>query len=431
MTLYSPQLLFGKAAQPSDLLYHLPFLDRARAEREHAHDMDSRVALAGYLVARLADRWLDRAEGAEELEGVTWQMHSTRKYVGELRANCPEVAHLDGILDAMGDAPSRRDAAVRLGLSAYAYYLEQEGRLEEGLDVLGLAARAAGDVVPADYVRFALTAARLNRLLARWDDALRAYSEGETAAAVAGDPSATLTARLGRANVARGRGDLPSALTQVQAVLADALTAGLRDVISNAYLDLGLVYEKQNRPLEGLQAVYQAFRHTEDEVQRTRVLGDLGVKLHQVGACAAARLAFTLALQGNASFAVAMNARIELMDLEGSAGNRLGFERYRRAVESEAARLLPSMSVDFQYKLGVCLARFGQSPQAQAAWAEGMRLAEQHGLNEWYFRIHRTAQDFELQQSVPEVAAEPTEAEFAPVVAEMERGLKEYSVLSA
>ena len=35
-------------------------------------------------------------------------------------------------------------ASLRLSLMAYAYFLEHEGRLEEGLEVLGLAVRTHG-----------------------------------------------------------------------------------------------------------------------------------------------------------------------------------------------------------------------------------------------------------------------------------------------
>jgi tetratricopeptide (TPR) repeat protein len=201
-------------------------------------------------------------------------------------------------------------------------------------------------------------------------------------------------------------------------------------VISNAYLDLGAVFDRQNQPTEAVKAIYQAFRHTEDAMQRMRVLGDLGVKLRDLGATTAARVAFNIVLESDASFTVATNARIEMMEIEAGEGNRFGFERYRRVLDGQMVRMPPSMSVDFHYKLGVCYARFGQPVQARRIWADAMQLAEMHQLNEWFFRIQRVAQEFEIQQTIVEVHPVPTEADFAPVVAEMERGLREYSVLT-
>ena len=63
-------------------------------------------------------------------------------------------------------------AGLRLSLMAYAYFLEHEGRLEEALEVLALAVRTHGPEVPAgDFAASALFAGRLNRLLARWNEA--------------------------------------------------------------------------------------------------------------------------------------------------------------------------------------------------------------------------------------------------------------------
>ena len=50
-----------------------------------------------------------------------------------------------------------------------------------------------------------------------------------------------------------------------------------------AYADLGAVYASQGHGVEAVQANYQAFVHSEDALQRMRVLGDLGICLSSSG----------------------------------------------------------------------------------------------------------------------------------------------------
>jgi hypothetical protein len=107
------------------------------------------------------------------------------------------------------------------------------------------------------------------------------------------------------------------------------------------------------------------------------------------------------------------------MDLESSAGNRVAFERYRGAAEEYGKRMSPRMLVDYQYKLGVGLARFGQTGRARTLLTAALELAERHKLNAWYFNVEEA-----LRELNPREVSDLSEA---PVVREMEVGLREYA----
>ena len=86
-----------------------------------------------------------------------------------------------------------RSPPLRTGLTAFAYFLEHEGRLAEALEVLSLAARShGGRMAPGDFTAVALFAGRLNRLQARWEAANHAYEAAEEAALATGDTNAAL-----------------------------------------------------------------------------------------------------------------------------------------------------------------------------------------------------------------------------------------------
>lgn len=371
------------------MLSHAPFLERARAEHEREREGSARLALGAYLVTRLVDRLLERDKDGGAQDGLLWQLDAVRRHLRELPPDAPESAHLHGIADAVPVGP-QAFSSLRLSLMAYAYFLEHEGRLEEALEVLALAVRTHGsDVPPADFAASALFAGRLNRLLARWNEASSCYMSAESAAERASDRVLTLRARLGRGAVLRGQGNLPMARSVVEVVIEAARAAGLRDVESMALMDLGSVCSIEGRRVESVQANYEAFRITEDALQRMRILGDLGVGLKEIGAPAAARVAFEIVVGARTSFLVRTNAVLELMELESGAGDRMAFERRRAEAEKVEGRMPPSMLADFHYKAGVGLARFGQLGRARQLLKAGQELAETHRLNAWYFRFER------------------------------------------
>ncbi|HET6580143.1 MAG TPA: hypothetical protein VFG66_17610 [Gemmatimonadales bacterium] len=373
------------------------------------------------------DRLLTKGDDVEAQEGLLWQLDAVRRHLRELPTDSPESAHLHGVTDAV-IVGSRPFAGLRLSLMAYAYFLEHEGRLEEALEILSLGVRThGGEVPPGDFAAAALFTGRLNRLLARWTEATNAYLAAEAAAEREGDRVVALRARLGRSGVLRGQGNLPLARTTVEGIIEAAAAAGLRDVQAMALTDLGAVHALEGCRVEALEANYRAFLLTEDELQRMRVLGDLGIGLREIGAIDSARVAFEIVVAAHTSFLVHTNALLELMELESNARNRIAFERRRAAAEKVRDRMPPSMLVDLHYKAGVGLARFGQFSRARQLLVTGMELAETHHLNAWYFRLDTVLADLtdcELPEPGPAWTPEP---EALPAVQEVAVGLREYA----
>jgi hypothetical protein len=162
-----------------------------------------------------------------------------------------------------------------------------------------------------------------------------------------------------------------------------------------------------------------------------RILGDLGYGLNECGYYDAARLALEIVADSKASYLVKVNAILELMQLESAVGNRVAFERRRQQVKQFSARMTPSMQVDYCYKTAVGLARFEQVDLAVSRAREALSLAEQHGLNEWYFRIERMLDGLQRDAASASEIEAPAEADATPAVLQMESGLREYASLAA
>jgi tetratricopeptide (TPR) repeat protein len=425
--LYTPQRLFGEVESSSDILNHEPFLERARLQREQERDESARLALGAYVVARLINKLVTMGAGPEDLDGFRWQLEAVRRHIHDLPAEAPETAHLDGIASAVS-AEGGTSPGLWMTLSAYAYFLEHEGRLDESLEILNLATRVQGqEISSVDFAAYALFAARLNRQLARWDTATACYSAAEEAARSSGDDVSALRGRLGQGAVHRGRGNLPLAREIAEGVVREASRLNLPEVQALGYADLGVVCSLQGLQLEELEANYRAFRLTPDAHQRMRSLGDLGTGLCRIGAFQAARLAFEIVINSNTSFLVRSNALLELMDLESTVGNRVSFERCRGMIEQNVGRLPPSIATDYQFKLGTGFMRFEQMTRARSALLAGLQLAESHKLNTYYFRIEQALTQLAEPRQEP-VAAVTSELSEAPAILDMEMGLREYAL---
>ena len=424
--MYTPQRLFGEVGSSSDILTHEPFLERARLQREQERDGSARLALGAYVVARLVDKLLTLERDDEGRDGFQWQLEAVRRHVNDLPADAPETAHLAGVVAAvpLEGAPH---PGLWKSLTAYAYFLENEGRLEEALEMLGLAARAQGSPTPpADFVGYALSAGRLNRELAKWDAAIACYDAGEQAALQTGDLVAAFRGRLGRGAVHRGQGNYPLARAAAEEVARRAGELQLPDAQAMACADLGVIYSLQGFKLEALEAHYQAFSLSTDPMQQMRTLSDLAIGLCEIGAYDAARLALQIVINSGSKLLVRVNALLELMDLESTVGNRVAFERCRARAEDHRSRMSPSMCVDYQFKLGTGLARFGQKARARASLSEALALAEQHRLNAWYFKVEQALAELAKQQDETPRRDSSKLCE-TPAVRRMEVGLREYA----
>ena len=338
-----------------------------------------------------------------------------------------------GLLEAVpisGQAPT----GLRLGLTAYAYFLEHEARLAEALDILALAACSHAE----DHSRRGIRRDRPVRRPAPpppgpVGPGHASYAAAEQAGQAAGEMATVLRGRLGRGAVLRGQGNLPASRALTESVLRSAEELNARDVQAMAWVDLAAVAALQGLLAESVQAKYRAFQLSDDEVQRMRYLGDLGISLAQIDAHAAARVAFEIVIASQASFLVRTNAVLELMDLESAVDNRVAFERLRAEAEGARDRMPPSMLADYLFKVGEGLARFGKVARAREVLNEGLRLSELSGLNAWYFKIERTLLSLgsgSTDTREPKLPASAGLSEL-PAVQEVALGLREYALSTA
>jgi tetratricopeptide (TPR) repeat protein len=422
-TALSADRLFGPQLPPYNLAEHSPFLERAALEPDESR---AALALAAYAAGRLLDRWLDRSSALASDEPAR-ELENLQAHLQELPQQDPETACLSRVLGAI-DLEATAAPALGKELLAYADVLKQQGRFEEALEATALAGRAFGPEIAArEFTECALTAGRLNRLLARWPAAVTCYEAAERTGRERGDLVAALRGRLGCGAVARGRGNLPAAREIAEAVRAEARALDLPQVQALACADLAAACSELGLPVEALQADYEAFHLQPDPQQRMRTLGSVGLDLLQLGWYDAARTAFTIVLRSDTAVTVRLNARLELMALEAAIGDFIAFEGHRGVAETSRDQMPPSMQVDYLFKTASGRRRFGEPAAARAALAEAQAIATAHGLHAWSFRTERILRDLDAAGSggAPERPATPRHD--SPAVQEVAAGLEEYA----
>src|SRR6266704_5200595 len=370
-------------------LPHAIFLQRVSGP-ESATTLEARLGQGAFLALRLVDL-LAPDRGPVSQDAFHYQWAATDRFCRELLAAATEGAHVHGIAESASDAYRLGDIRlVSPALFAYAHFLETELRLEEALDVLMSLLLVVGNRLSStDAVAAQLRFARVHRKLNRFDEADAAYTEAGELATLAGDCYSGLLSRIGRANTMLGRGNLADAERRLAGVLADARTAGERDVEARAEQGIAAALYYMGQSAEAIPHAWQAFQLYEEDDARLRALGDVGTMLLSLGDATGAERALAEVLRRGRTQDCVSNAVIELMHCASYRRDHVGFARCRERCEDRLADMPPNIRAVFYLTTGVGQARFGRYRRAAVLMKEALAIAGAAGLHEFEFRIER------------------------------------------
>ncbi|HEY9426815.1 MAG TPA: hypothetical protein VIR34_06650, partial [Gemmatimonadaceae bacterium] len=195
---------------PEIRLPHYVFFETL-AQEESESTPEWRAVSAGLLTLRCFDAWaLD--DDTRGRHGDSWGVRLVRRRVEEIPAGTPVRALLISILDAMSSKTCTGPAAVAPRLMAYARALQFEAKWSLAADVYETVISHSDAETDPDLVISAhMQLGACLRVLARWEEAVRAYAVAGLVAEGIGDVMGVLRARIAEANLASDRGNLPLA----------------------------------------------------------------------------------------------------------------------------------------------------------------------------------------------------------------------------
>jgi tetratricopeptide (TPR) repeat protein len=397
------------------VLPHAVFLRRLGAAA-NANAIEARLGQGAFLTLRLVDLLRGDREPPHP-DAFRYQHLATERFCRDLQSGLPEETHLKGLVRTAADAFRLGDVRLIVpALLAYALFLEDDARSEEAIDVLEATLHAGGDRLRvADALGATLRLARVNRKLARFEEAEAAYATAGRLATVAGDDYSVMLSRLGLATAIQGRGNLAEAERAFRDILADARTAGLREAEARAEHGLSTTLLQRGQPAEAAPHVWRSFELYENESAKLRALGDLALMLLALGDPESAERALGEVVRRSGHPDVVLNALIELMHCASYRRDRVGFERWRGQCEERLEHMAPNAVTDFLLKVGIGHARFGNFRQAEAFLAAALETATANGLHGFEFRIERIQKGL---GDCPDDLAKPCAEAVEPVTSE-------------
>ena len=364
--------------------FHQPFLERAGNAQDTA---SGQHCLGAFLTVRLVDQFAAPHKNFST-EATAYQISATAEFLQDLRPQTSEVKNLREIVH-LADAALKKDDPRLLfsPLLAFAYSLEDDLRLDEALDVLDTTLHLSDGRDGDHEVATLLQKARVLRLSGYFDRATEAYSLAGDIAGRSGDFHSERLSRVGRAIVMQKTGDLAKSEKVLRQIWSDCVAAG--DVVAEAHCcqDLAMALHLMKRTQDAVPILFRASRLYEAPLARARALSDTGVILKELGYHEAAEHAFSLVLSANLPLVIRVRTALEMIELSALTVDRLSFERWRQAVANETEPLPPDEQVDFQFKVGAGLARFGLQDKAEKHLGHALELAERYRLGERLFRI--------------------------------------------
>lgn len=390
-----------------NLLGHTPFFDRLAQFTDTAAPAWKSIC-AGMLTMRVIDRY---AADRESARAPTFrEYHWVRSAVDEL-----EEGQVRDVLGALLDAARGIDESKTLSipklLFSYAWLLEDEAEWGVAEDVYNTVIEHANnldepDARPWSYCRLAYCLRQQGNV----KDAAGALRRGRKVARDLKDVPAELRLRVAEANLTIHRGNISLASAQLDAVIADARSAGAPEALARALHDRGVLAREGDRHEEAAALLYEAYVTYTDEQLQVRVLHDLALTAKDLGWRDTARDAFLVLYLDGSRRESHLVAAINLMEIAADDGDAVSFERYRQALEDQP--LSARHAASFQLRAAEGYRRFGRRSFAEVAYRTLLRHAEDHGLNEF---IVKALDGLKADAPSPPLRSAPVPVQFAPV----------------
>ncbi|HMC56867.1 MAG TPA: tetratricopeptide repeat protein [Gemmatimonadaceae bacterium] len=360
-------------------LRHLPFFEEIASRSEG--DPEWHSAVAGMVVLRLVDAWLD--EGAEFTVDEAFTIRSVESVIEEVRPGSPIRTLLQRVMDALRERKPDIHVVVT-PLMAYAQALEYDAKWTLATDVYHSVLAHLHPMEDTDAsIAAHLRLGSCYRAMDLLDEASTAYAASSDIATAAGDMLGILRARVGEAAILSRRGNYPRAQDILDDAIARANGENLRDVRSRALHQRANVAKARGQYELAIRFAYDALHDSETPTERDRILGDIAGAFSDLGVYTAARDAYlVLSVTAQEQF-TRWAATLNLLDIAVQNGSELLFEQHRRQLLGQS--LPPYLATGYQLSLGQGYQRFGDEEKARRHLTAAVASAREYGLNALLF----------------------------------------------
>ena len=365
------------------MLAHIAYFE-ALASIEDETNPEWKSILAGLVVLRLVDSWLDL--GTQVVTADVTGLKAVRHAIAEVFEGDPIRSILYRLIDTLEQTETAGIRAIAPQFIAYGQALQYAESLHLALDVfvsIRDRAKAVHDNTLA--IQAALQVAKISRNLGNLSESDELYLSVIHDAEAAGDIASSIRAQIGRTDIIATRGDLPAAGKILEDLAEKAIACGLMDIYGNVLNDRAALAFKKGDYNLAVRLGYQALEYTRDAIVRDRILGDMAVSFAQMGHLSASRDANLLIAATAQEQSVRWIALINLMYTAILEGHEVAFEQYRSTLAH--ANMTPRSEAHYRVDAGRGLLKFGRTDLANVELARARDLAERYSMNQLIFEI--------------------------------------------
>lgn len=369
----------------SDISGPTPLLLRMEALNREGRREEARLELVAILMVRHLIKVADGVYADDDASVAAGELVLALKHVRLKRS--AEVGFLASITRALATPPPLVGGDVIPLVVTYTDWLFLRQRWEEALVLLKALSQFVGaNPEPTIYCMLGNRMARLLRRIRRLDEALLLYQAVIRCAGTHALHRFRLRALSGEGLSIMMQGNLPEARVRLKKVLQDRHISEFPNIGAAVLQDLSLTMEKMGLIVASAEYLHEALRLYKNPVEYYNALGDLGVKLSLSGELQTARHVLNVVIDKSDRWNTRVNAMIELLGLDVSEHNEVGYKRNRRFIEHLFDDMPPSMQADFLVQLARAADEFGDGIREEIL-VSALRIAEEHDLHEWIFRI--------------------------------------------
>ncbi len=343
-----------------------------------------RTVTAGLLSLRLIDHWI--LAGPQIVQPESVSVRSVRNAIMAMPQHEPLREVLLGIVNTMQTLREVDMQPVLPRVAAYASLLERRTEFKLAVDVYETVIRLGEEEFDADVVIDAYM--RLGfclRTLSILDDSEKAFIEAGRIAKRQKQTPRLLRSRIGLANVALVRGNLPKADTMFIEVCEESEREAFEAEFATALHGRAVVAQRRGEVSRAICMAYDALQRTTSPSERERVLGDIAAFLILEKRFEAAYDALMILDVTAMNEGVRVNARVNMAILAARSGNREMFDKARALVPT--TNLPPETEVNYLIESARGLQSFGEYVESERMLTKARSLAIQHGLNRSVFEI--------------------------------------------
>ena len=360
---------------------HTAFFEELGRLNDREPDWNS--LLTGLAVLRIIDDLAESSSPAIE------RIEAARKTATGIQSGNPSRTILLRILDTLETARSLTPGLARQVLD-YGRALDLEARYNLAADVFEtISANRTPTTDPKLLIESLTSLGAASRNLGEWDRSELSYAAAQYHADVTGDLALSLTAQVGVANNHIAHGNLPSAASELDEVLAQTKEHNFQAVEGlalHAYAYLSITKRDYQR---AVHYGYRSLELTVNETARDRVLGDIAAAYAGLGRRDTARDGYSIVAVTSPHQWVRWQATLNLMELAIDEGSEQVFDDFRSEMETQP--LEPRLGVFFLMLKGRGLRRFGH-----AGWEELLNEAHDKAVEN---RLHGMAFEVEAERA--------------------------------